>query len=335
MPETEGKFTCALPYTARMSSPTEHADTIPENEAGNRLDQTLARMFPQYSRARLQSWIKDGHVRVDGEVKRPRDAVFGGEAVIVVAAPDVVEALIPQDIKIDIVWSDEHALVVNKPPGLVVHPGAGNPSGTLVNGLIHFDSALSALPRAGLVHRLDKDTGGLLVVARTLEAFKALTEAMTAREIHREYAALCVGALSGGGTIDEPIGRHPVDRKKMAVIDRGRPARTHYVIERRYRGYTLVAVTLETGRTHQIRVHFAHQRWPLVGDQTYGRRALPRGASAQLRDALNNFDRQALHAKRLRFAHPVSGEAIDVSSELPADFAALVAALDAEQALND
>lgn len=304
--------------------------TVPETQAGLRLDQTLARMFPQFSRARLQSWIKDGRVSVDGEQRRPRDTVFGGEAVVVQVVEENVAALTPEAIKLDIVHRDDDVLVVNKPPGLVVHPGAGNASGTLVNGLLHLEPALAALPRAGLVHRLDKDTSGVLIVARTPEAFKALTEAMARREIHREYQALCVGALSGGGTIDEPIGRHPVDRKKMAVHDRGRPARTHYLIEKRYRGYTLVGVTLDTGRTHQIRVHFAHQRWPLVGDRTYGRSALPRGASEALRDALLGFARQALHARRLSFAHPVSGETVDVSCDMPDDFATLLAALDAD-----
>ena len=304
--------------------------TVPENEAGSRLDQTLARMFPQFSRARLQSWIKDGRIRVDAERRRPRDTVFGGETVVVEPVEENVAALAPEAMNLDIVYRDDDVLVVNKPPGLVVHPGAGNAHGTLVNGLLHMDESLSALPRAGLVHRLDKDTSGVLIVARTQAAFKALTEAMARRDIHREYLALCVGALSGGGTIDEPIGRHPVDRKKMAVHDRGRPARTHYLIEKRYRGYTLVAVTLDTGRTHQIRVHFAHQRWPLVGDRTYGRTALPRGASEHLRDTLIGFARQALHARRLSFAHPVSGETIDVSIEIPEDFAELLAALDAE-----
>ena len=334
MPETGAKFTRALPYTSPMSASHEHEGTIPVNEAGNRLDQTLARMFPQYSRARLQNWIRDGSVRVDGEAMRPRDAVYGGETVHLRAATEEVPSLAAEAIDLDIAWADDHLLVVNKPPGLVVHPGAGNPSGTLVNGLIHFDGRLAALPRAGLIHRLDKDTGGLLVVARTVEAFKQLTDAMSARQITREYAALCVGALTGGGTIDEPIGRHPVDRKKMAVHDRGRPARTHYRVERRYRGYTLVAVTLETGRTHQIRVHFAHRRWPLVGDRVYGRRAVPRDASERLREALQAFERQALHARRLAFDHPVTGDRVEVTSELPEDFARLLAILDDEQAVD-
>ncbi|MFK8015201.1 MAG: 23S rRNA pseudouridine(1911/1915/1917) synthase RluD [Gammaproteobacteria bacterium] len=319
---------------ATESPAAEHEGIVPEDAAGNRLDQTLARMFPQYSRARLQNWIKEGSVRIDGETRRPRDPVFGGERVQVSAQADEVLSLKAQPIDLDVLWADEHALVVNKPPGLVVHPGAGNADGTLVNGLLHFDERLAALPRGGLVHRLDKDTGGLLIVARTLDAYKTLSGAMAARTIKREYAALCVGALTGGGTIDEPIGRHPVDRKKMAVSDRGRAARTHYAIEKRYRGYTLVAVTLETGRTHQIRVHFAHQRWPLVGDQTYGRRAVPRGASDALNDALANFDRQALHARRLTFAHPASGETISVASELPEDFAQLLRALDDDQSID-
>ena len=190
------------------------------------------------------------------------------------------------------------------------------------------------LPRAGLVHRLDKDTSGLLIVARNAASFAALTQAMSHREISREYIALCVGALSGGGTIDAPIGRHPVDRKKMAVNERGRAARTHYRVLRRYRGHTLVAVTLDTGRTHQIRVHFAHKRWPLVGDRTYGRPALPRNASPELRNLLTGFSRQALHARRLTLAQPSTGEMLHIESSLPDDFRALVERMDAEQAVS-
>ncbi|MEM6638696.1 MAG: 23S rRNA pseudouridine(1911/1915/1917) synthase RluD [Pseudomonadota bacterium] len=311
-----------------------HTATVPAAQAGHRLDQVLARLFPQYSRARLQRWIRDGAVTVDGAVRRPRDALFGGEAIRIVAALEDEARAGPEALDLSFAYRDDDVLVVDKPPGLVVHPGAGNAHGTLVNGLLHEDPSLSQLPRAGLVHRLDKDTSGLLIVARTLPAFTALTDAMASREIHREYVALCVGALSGGGTIDEPIGRHPVDRKKMAVHERGRAARTHYRVLKRYRGHTLVAVTLETGRTHQIRVHFAHRRWPLVGDRTYGRPALPRLASDALRDALTGFGRQALHARRLTFDHPVSGHAVTVESALPDDFTALLALMDAEQAVE-
>ena len=199
---------------------------------------------------------------------------------------------------------------------------------------MHFDAALAALPRAGLVHRLDKDTSGVLIVARTSDAYTALTDALARRDIRREYLALCVGALSGGGTIDAPIGRHPVDRKKMAVTERGRPARTHYRVARRYRGHTLVDVSLETGRTHQIRVHFAHRRWPLVGDRVYGRPAPPRHASEVLRQALADFGRQALHARRLELEHPVTGAALVVESPVPPDLGHLIDLLDAEHRID-
>ncbi|MEO1575077.1 MAG: 23S rRNA pseudouridine(1911/1915/1917) synthase RluD [Pseudomonadota bacterium] len=311
-----------------------HDATVPFNEAGHRLDQVLARMFPQYSRAQLQRWIREGHATIDGETRRPRDTVFGGERVCVRARVEDQARAGPEAIDLTIVYKDDDLMVVDKPPGLVVHPGAGNAHGTLVNGLLHADPELSALPRAGLVHRLDKDTSGLLIVARTAAAFATLTQAMSHREISREYIALCVGALSGGGTIDAPIGRHPVDRKKMAVNERGRDARTHYRVLKRYRGHTLVAVTLDTGRTHQIRVHFAHKRWPLVGDRTYGRPALPRKASEALREALTAFGRQALHARRLTLAHPTTGEMLHIESPLPDDLKHLVELMDAEQAVT-
>lgn len=299
--------------------------TVPDELAGRRLDQALAELFPQYSRSRLKAWLLQGAILVDGEVWKPRTPVSGGEAIRLAASePQAVEAS-PEPMPLDIAWQDDYLVIINKPAGLVVHPGAGNPAGTLMNGLLAFDARLAALPRAGIIHRLDKDTSGLLLVGRTLESHTALTRMLADRAISRHYKAVCAGVLTGGGTIDEPIGRHPVDRTRMAVHPNGRPAVTHYTVAERFRAHTLVDVRLETGRTHQIRVHFAYRRHPLVGDPVYGGRlALPAGASGALVEALRGFRRQALHAARLAFEHPVTAEAIDVTAELPDDFAALI-----------
>ncbi len=234
-------------------------------------------------------------------------------------------AVAPEPMTLDIVYEDEDMIVIDKPPGLVVHPGAGNTSGTLQNGLLHYDAALAVLPRAGIVHRLDKDTGGLLIIARSLRAHTALVAAIAAREITREYVAVCRGRLISGGTVDEPIGRHPVDRIRMAVTDRGRPAVTHYRVKERFAAHTLVDVRLETGRTHQIRVHMAHIGHPLLGDPLYGGRlSVPAGASDALRVALHGFRRQALHASRLELKHPVTGKRHELRSPLPRDMNALL-----------
>ncbi len=299
--------------------------TIPEELAGLRLDQALARMFPDYSRSRLTAWLKDGSVLVDGTSPKPRERVVGGEAVSLVAAPDVVVGSRPEAIDFAVAWEDEHLLVVDKPAGLVVHPGAGNPTGTLLNGLLHRVPALETLPRAGIIHRIDKDTSGLLLIAKTLPAHTALVRALAERAISRRYVAICHGVLTGGGRIDAPIARHAVDRKRMAIVEDGKPAVTHYTVNERYRGHTRVDVSLETGRTHQIRVHFAWRRHPLIGDPVYGGRlALPAGATQALIDALRGFHRQALHAARLEFAHPASGEPVVVDAPLPADLAGLI-----------
>lgn len=301
---------------------------IPPDCSGLRLDQALVRLFPQYSRSRLSAWIRDARVRVDGEPRRPRDTVRGGERISLLPEPVHDERIEAEAIPLDIVYEDAHLLVVNKPPGMVVHPGAGNPAGTLQNALLHHAPELEAVPRAGLVHRLDKDTSGLLVVARSLAAHKRLVAMMAAREIGREYEAVVCGLLTGGGSIDAPIGRHAVDRKRMAVRESGREAVTHYRLLARFRGHSHVAVRLETGRTHQIRVHFAHIRHPLVGDPTYGRRPwLPRGATAPLVEALGRFRRQALHARRLSLAHPVDGRALAWEAPTPGDLQVLLDAL--------
>ena len=307
---------------------TQHSARIPDELAGQRLDQALARMFPDYSRSRLKAWLLDGSVLIDGASWRPRDPVQGGESVVLTITADVAVRAGPESMALDIVFEDDDLLVVNKPAGLVVHPGAGNVSGTLMNGLLAHAAQLQSLPRAGIVHRLDKDTSGLLLVAKSLPEHTALVRELAEHAISRQYLAICNGVLTGGGTIDAPIERHPVDRTRMAVRDNGRPAVTHYTVIERFRAHTFVKVVLETGRTHQIRVHFAHRRHPLVGDPVYGGRlALPAGATEALRDALRAFRRQALHAARLELKHPVSGEDLRFEVAPPGDFEALLQTL--------
>ena len=308
---------------------------VPVELSGQRLDQALARMFPEYSRSRLKSWLLQGFITVDERAMRPRDPVVGGESVLLQSQPEISVKSEPEALDLDIIFEDEDCLVVNKPVGLVVHPGAGNPRGTLMNGLLHHAPGLDQLPRAGIIHRLDKDTSGLLLVAKTLQAQTALTRELAEREIARHYLAVCAGVLTGGGSISEPIGRHPVDRLKMSVQRDGKPAVTHYRVIRRFAAHTYVSVQLETGRTHQIRVHFAHRRHALVGDQTYGGRlAIPAGASDRLRDALRKFRHQALHAEKLAFTHPRSGQNIELQVTPPADFTELLSALTEDSELR-
>ena len=310
------------------TSTVEHTLKIPEESAGQRLDQALAALLPDYSRSRLKGWIESGEVQVDGTVRRPRDRVLGGEAIVVRARLVEQTEAAPQSIPLERVHEDPHVFVIDKPAGLVVHPGAGNPDQTLQNALLALDPALATLPRAGIVHRLDKDTSGLLIVARTVPAHTALVRMLEAREVHREYEAIARGVMTAGGTVDAPIDRHPVDRVRMAVRADGREAVTHYRVIRRYRAHTHVRVELETGRTHQIRVHLSHAGYPLVGDKVYGGRlAMPKGASEELRQALREFPRQALHAARLKFAHPVTGRPLECVSPLPADMRALLEVL--------
>jgi len=310
------------------TSTVEHTLKIPEESAGQRLDQALAALLPDYSRSRLKGWIESGEVQVDGAVRRPRDRVLGGEAIVVRARLAEQTEAAPQPIPLERVHEDPHVFVIDKPAGLVVHPGAGNPDQTLQNALLALDPALATLPRAGIVHRLDKDTSGLLIVARTVPAHTALVRMLEAREVHREYEAIARGVMTAGGTVDAPIDRHPVDRVRMAVRADGREAVTHYRVIRRYRAHTHVRVELETGRTHQIRVHLSHAGYPLVGDKVYGGRlAMPKGASEELRQALREFPRQALHAARLKLAHPVTGRPLECVSPLPADMRALLEVL--------
>ena len=317
-----------------MPEPIRLSLTIPFENAGQRLDHVLAELLTEYSRTRIKSWIEAGQILVNGEKRRPKDKVLGGEQVEVDAALPEAVPVEPESIGLQIAYEDRHVLVIDKPAGLVVHPGAGNEAGTLQNALIHFDPSLAQLPRGGIVHRLDKDTTGLLVVARTLEAHTALVRALEAREIEREYEAICQGVMTAGGTVDAPIGRHPVDRVRQAVREDGREAITHYRVLQRFRGHTHIRLQLETGRTHQIRVHMAHIHYPLVGDRVYGGRLLlPKGASEQLIEALRAFKRQALHAARLAFEHPITGKPVDVTSPLPEDMQALRAALTADAKL--
>ncbi len=304
---------------------------IPAELAGQRLDQALARLFPEYSRSRLTQWVKDGHVLLDERASRPRDSVTTGQRVRMTIVEEPVTTLKPEALPLDVVYEDAALIIVNKPAGLVVHPGAGNPAGTLQNALLYHAPELMHVPRCGLVHRLDKDTSGLLTVARTLESHTRLVAALQAREFEREYEAITVGVMTGGGTVDAPIARHGVDRKRMSVREGGRAAVTHYRVIKRYRAHTHISVQLETGRTHQIRVHLTHIHHPLVGDPVYGRRLLiPVDATVTLTDALRGFKRQALHARRLGLTHPVSGEVMHWEAPLPPDMQHLLHALDAD-----
>ena len=311
-----------------MPETIELSEYIPETEAGQRLDRVLARLFPDYSRSRLQRWLKAGQVRLDGQPAGVRHKVIGGERVQITAEPETESRVEPQDIPLRVVYDDASLLVIDKPAGLVVHPAAGNPDGTLQNALLHHDPALAGLPRAGIVHRLDKDTSGLMVVARSLSAHASLVAQLQARTVRREYQALVQGVPVSGTTIDAPIGRHLRDRLRMAVVESGKPAVTHYRVAERFAAHTLLDVKLETGRTHQIRVHLAWRRYPLVGDPLYGgRQRLPAGVPTALREALAGFRRQALHARRLALVHPESGREMCWEAPLPRDFARLLEVL--------
>lgn len=315
-----------------MTANTEHLSSrIPDALAGMRLDQALAEMFSGYSRARLQQWIRDGQVTVDAHQWRAKDKVLGGEQVELTAtlADEVTSQ--PQEIPLDIVYEDEHLLVINKPAGLVVHPAAGNPDGTMLNALLHHAPELVHVPRAGIVHRIDKETSGLLVVARTLTAQADLVQQLQERSIEREYEAVTLGVMTSGGSVDAPVGRHPVDRKRMAVTRNGKPAVSHYRVVERFRIHTHIKVHLETGRTHQIRVHMASIHYPLLGDPVYGGRLrIPPGSSEKLITVLRTFKRQALHAARLALQHPESGELIEWQVPLPDDMSRLIEELHAD-----
>jgi len=301
--------------------------SVPLADGGLRLDQALAKLVPQYSRSRLQDWIGQGLVTVNGSPATVKHKVWGGERICV--SPQIHpsdQTSQAEDIPLDIVYEDEAIIVLDKPVGLVVHPGSGNWQGTLLNALLFHAPELKNVPRAGIVHRLDKDTSGLMVVAKTLVTQTALVRQMQARSVKREYLALVWGELDHGGTVDLPIGRHPSQRVKMAVIENGKEAITHYTIEANFPGCTFVRCRLETGRTHQIRVHLAYIGHPLVGDRVY-QRGVPK-CVPQLRELLNGFPRQALHATRLALAHPLTGEQMEWESPLPEDMAELLDAID-------
>jgi 23S rRNA pseudouridine1911/1915/1917 synthase len=308
---------------------------VPLDLAGRRFDQALAEMFPEFSRSRLCEWVKSGQALLDGQAVKPRDPVRGGESVVLRAKVEIETRAEAEAIALELVHEDADVLVVNKPAGLVVHPGAGNPRGTLVNALLHYDARMAELPRAGIVHRLDKDTSGLMVVARSLRAHAALVEQLSEREVHRQYVAVVVGPMIAGGTVNAPIGRHPTDRLRQAVVKegQGREAITHYRVRERFRAHTVVECRLETGRTHQIRVHMAHAKHPLIGDPLYGGAfRLPKAATPELVDCLRGFRRQALHAEKLEFEHPVDGRTISLQSPMPTDMAALIACLRSDSA---
>ncbi|MFT5635167.1 MAG: 23S rRNA pseudouridine1911/1915/1917 synthase [Cognaticolwellia sp.] len=308
-----------------MAEIIQHRDTVPESCLGKRFDQTLAEMFPDYSRSRLKEWILAGHVTVDGVViDKAREKMFGGELIAIDTEVESEVRFQAQDLPLNIIYEDDDILVINKPAGFVVHPGAGNPDGTVLNALLHHCPQLDVVPRAGIVHRLDKDTTGLMVVAKTIAAQTNLVESLQSREITREYEAIASGIMTAGGLVDEPIGRHATKRTHMAVTFSGRPSVTHYRVMEKFRLHTRLRLRLETGRTHQIRVHMAHITHPLVGDPVYGGRPRPpKNASEELREMLRQFKRQALHAAMLSLYHPITGEQMTWHADVPEDMVAL------------
>lgn len=309
---------------------------VSDELVGKRLDQAVAQLFPDYSRSRLQNWIKDGSITVDGEVKRPRDKLLGGENVELSAQLEVIEEHAAQDIPLNIVYEDDDILVINKPAGLVVHPAAGHADGTLLNALLHHCPEINQVPRAGIVHRLDMDTTGLMVVAKTIQAQTDLVDQLQERTMGREYEAVVNRVMTGGGTVDEPMGRHSKHRQKMAVVGLGKEAVTHYRVLEKFRAHTHVRLKLETGRTHQIRVHMSYINYPLIGDQLYGGRfRLPKGISDEVQDLLRGFKRQALHAKKLELWHPRTGELMSWEVDLPEDMQTLIDALKKDAVNSD
>jgi len=319
-----------------MSDSLQLEDFIPDECAGMRLDQALAQIFSDFSRGQLTKWIKAGFVTVDDKQIRPRDAVMGGEHVIINATVERVDdTWIAEDINLDIIHEDDDVLILNKEAGMVVHPGAGNQNGTLVNALLNHAPQLEGIPRAGIVHRIDKGTTGLLMIAKTLQAHNSLVGQLQERSVLREYQAISMGVMTAGGTIDEPVGRHPIDRKRMAVNSAGKTAITHYRVEKRFRAHTHIRCKLETGRTHQIRVHMAHARYPLLGDPVYGGRLrIPKGASEACVEGLKAFRRQALHAGLLGFIHPGTEQEVSWRIDMPEDMLNILELLDKDTKLN-
>ncbi len=304
-------------------------NTVKDSQLGQRLDQAIAELFADFSRSRLKEWLLDGKVQVNGEVvTKPRTKVMGGEEITLQAELEDEERWEAQDIPLDIVFEDDDIIVINKPRDFVVHPGAGTPDGTVLNALLHHYPDIAEVPRAGIVHRLDKDTTGLMVVAKTVPAQTRLVRALQKRNITREYEAIAIGRMTAGGKVDQPIGRHSTKRTLMAVAPMGKPAVTHYRVAERFREHTRIRLRLETGRTHQIRVHMSYLQHPLLGDIAYGGRArIPTGASEELTAMIRGFDRQALHAVMLRFEHPITGEVLEFHAPVPDDMLAMTEAL--------
>ncbi len=302
--------------------------SVPGELDGKRLDQALAKLCPEHSRSRIQTWIKSGDVTVNKSNYRQRDEVNFGDIIKIDAEIQSAESYEAEAIELDIIYSDKSIIIINKPAGLVVHPGAGNPNHTLVNALLNFDASLEAIPRAGVIHRLDKDTTGVMVVARTLESHTFLVDQLQQRNIKREYQAIVCGILISGGSIENKMGRHPVHRTKMAVTNAGKVATTHYKVLKKYEHYAHLHVQLETGRTHQIRVHMSHIKHPIVGDPVYGNnKSIKKGVNPSLREIIKNFNRQALHAFSLELPHPASKESIKFIAELPEDMNVLIESL--------
>jgi len=318
-------------------SETPIIKVLTEEFAGKRLDVVVAELFSDYSRSRLKIWIEQGQVLVNGKKAKPKTKMSGDEELqLTIQTIESETSCVAEDIPLNIVHQDESIIVVNKPVGMVVHPAAGHYSGTLQNALLYFDESLAAIPRAGIVHRIDKDTSGLMVVARNLSAHNYLVDQIQKHEVVREYQAVIHGVLTSGGTVDQPIGRHPRDRIKMAVRENGREAVTHYRLLERFREHSHIKVQLETGRTHQIRVHMSHIRHPIVGDPVYaGRQRVPAGAQADLLAYLQSFKRQALHAWRLSFVHPENGDDVSYEAPLPEDMLQLISLLQADVQAHD
>lgn len=312
-----------------MSTHIRQTITVPDSLAGKRLDQIVAELLPEFSRSRIKGWIESGHLKVDGNVEKPREKLYGGEEIVVDVMLEDISHHQGEDIPLNIIYEDDDILVINKQTGFVVHPGAGNQSGTLLNALLHYAPDIAHIPRCGIVHRLDKDTTGLMVVAKSLLAQTSLVEQLQTREMGREYEAVTIGVLTGGGKIDEPISRHSTQRTKMTVHPTGKDAVTHYRLIKRYRNHTHVRVKLETGRTHQIRVHMAYINYPLLGDHTYGMRLRAlKNVSPELATVIRGFPRQALHAAHLELYHPRKEERMAWDAPLPDDFVTLLAALE-------
>ena len=313
-------------YTANPEVLSPLNFKIPLEYGGLRLDQALARLLPEYSRSRLQEWVTQGKVTLNGDAATIKQKVWGGEMIALVPQSDPADQpYLAEDIALNIVFEDDTILIINKPVGLVVHPGNGNWEGTLLNALLHHAPSLSEVPRAGIVHRLDKDTSGLLVVAKTLISQTDLVRQLQARTVSREYLALAHGEVTRGGRVDAPIDRHPAQRTKMAIVEGGKPAVTHYSVVEAFPGCTLLRCKLETGRTHQIRVHMASIRHPLVGDHIYIKGA--QKCPPQMRETLAAFPRQALHAERLGLEHPETGEWMEWQVEMPEDMKSLLGAI--------